>query len=170
MSAMLRAVYITSVAVASLAGATWPATAADFAVPVEGASVTRLVINAALMAELPRQELEARDHGKPARFEGVWLRDVLLRAGAPLGKQMRGTHMPLIVLLTARDGYAVSFALAELETAFRDKPILLADRRDGEPLFEETGPLQLVVADEARAGRWIRQIDRIEIVDPTASR
>lgn len=170
MSAKLRAALITSFAVASLAGATWPAGAADFAVPVEGTSVNRLVVDAALMAELPRQQVEASDHGKPARFEGVWLRDVLLRAGAPLGRQMRGTHMPLIVLLTARDGYAASFALAELDPAFRDKPILLADRRDGEPLFAETGPLQLVVADEARAGRWIRQVDRIEIVDPTTGR
>lgn len=168
MPAALRKPFITAAALVALAGSANPAVGEEFAVPVEGVGVERLVVDPALMAELPRQQLDASDHGKPARFEGVWLRDVLLRAGAPLGKQMRGRNVPLVVLLMARDGYAASLALAELDPSFRDKPILLADRRDGEPLFEETGPLQLVVGDEARAGRWIRQIERIEIVDPTA--
>jgi hypothetical protein len=168
MPAALCKPFITFAALAVLASSAYPAVGADFAIPVEGVGVERLVVDPVLMAELPRQQLDASDHGKPARFEGVWLRDVLLRAGAPLGKQMRGRNVPLVVLLTARDGYAASLALVELDPSFRDKSILLADRRDGEPLFEETGPLQLVVGDEARAGRWIRQIERIEIVDPTA--
>ena len=143
--------------------------AAEWSVPLGGASVEPMVVDAKLMAELPRQSIEAIDHGKPARLDGVWLRDVLARAGAPLGKAMRGRNTALVVVVTARDGYATSFALAEFDTAFRDKPILLADRRDGEALFEDTGPLQVVVADEQRAARWIRQVARIEIVDPLAA-
>jgi hypothetical protein len=115
------------------------------------------------MQQLPRQSIEARDHGKPARFEGVWLRDVLERAGAPLGKKLRGENMSSVVLLSARDGYVAVFSLAELDPAFRDKPILLADRRDGQALAPDEGPLRLVVADEARSGRWIRQINHIEV-------
>jgi len=120
------------------------------------------------MAHMPRQSIDVVDHGKPAHFEGVWLRDVLLRAGAPLGHSLHGRNNALVVVLTARDGYAASFALVEFEPAFRDKPVLLADRRDGAQLFEQTGPLQVVVADEKRAGRWIRQVAKIELVDPLA--
>jgi hypothetical protein len=99
------------------------------------------------------------------RFEGVWLRDVLQSAAAPLGEQLRGKHLALVVLLTARDGYRAAFALADFDTAFRDRPILLADRRGGAPLPENEAPLRLVVADEARFGRWIRQIARIDLLD-----
>lgn len=142
------------------------ARAADFAVPLDGVGVEPLVIDAQVLAALPRQAVDVTDHGKPAHFEGVWLRDVLLRAGAPLGRRLHGRNHALVVLVSARDGYAVSFALAEFEPSYRDKPVLLADRRDGAPLFGETGPLQVVVADEGRAGRWIRQVARIELIDP----
>lgn len=146
------------------------ADAGPWSVPLGGARVEPLTIDAGLMAELPRQSIEAIDHGKPARFEGVWLRDVLLRAGAPLGKAMRGRDTALVVVITGRDGYATSYALVEFDPAFRDKPILLADRRNGEPLFEDTGPLQVIAADEQRAARWIRQVARIEIADPLAGK
>ena len=129
MPAALSNPLMTLTALIALAGSAGPAVGADFTVPVEGVGIKGLVVDPALMTELPRQQLEASDHGTPARFEGVWLRDVLLAAGAPLGKPMHGRNIPLVVLLTARDGYAASFALAELDPAFRDKPILLAASR-----------------------------------------
>lgn len=159
---------IGKIAVASLATlmVAGRVAAADLAVPVGGVAVQPLMIDAALMATLPRQEAHVSDHGEPAHFEGVWLRDVLLRAGAPLGRKLHGRNHALVVLVTASDGYAVSFALAEFEPSLREKPILLADRRDGAPLHAKAGPLQVVVADEGRAGRWIRQVERIELIDP----
>jgi hypothetical protein len=36
--------------------------------------------------------------------------------------------------------------------------ILLADRRDGQPLAAAEGPLRLVVPDEKRHARWVRQV------------
>lgn len=44
-----------------------------------------------------------------------------------------------------------------------DQIIRLADRRDGKPLGAGAGPLQIVVPHEKRAGRWIRQVSRLEI-------
>ena len=136
-----------------------------YSIGLTGALERPLSIDAALMSKLPRQSIEASDHGKSASFQGVWLRDVLEHAGAPLGKKLRGKNMALCLRLSARDGYATVFALAELDPAFRDKPILLADHRDGKPLADDEGPLRLVVADEMRGGRWIRQITRIELMD-----
>ena len=145
------------------------ASASDFSVPLSGVKLDPIVIDAKLMAELPRHTVDVSIHGKPAQFEGVWLRDVLLRAGAPMGRSMHGRDTALIVVLTAQDGYVAAFALADFDPSFRDRPILLADRRDGEPLFESSGPLQLVAADENRVSRWIRQVVKIELVDPTAT-
>lgn len=144
------------------------ASAADFSVPVSGVMLEPMVIDTKLMAELPRHSVDVEIHGKAAHFEGVWLRDVLMRAGAPMGSAMRGRATALIVLLTARDGYVAAFALADFDPSFRDRPILLADRRDGELLFERTGPLQLVAADENRDSRWIRQVAKVELVDPAS--
>lgn len=137
-----------------------------YTIAVDGAGIQPTMIDAKLLAALPRQIVQASDHGKPAEFEGVWLHDVMSHAGAPMGTRLRGSNVAMIVRLLARDGYVAVFALAELEPSFRDKPVLLADRRDGKRLAADEGPLRLVVADEARGGRWIRQIERIELVTP----
>ena len=45
--------FVTFAALVVLAGSVSPAVGADFAVPVEGVGVDRLVVDPALMAELP---------------------------------------------------------------------------------------------------------------------
>lgn len=67
-------------------------------------------------------------------------------------------------MVEARDGYQAVFALAELDPAFREKQVLLVDRMNGKPLGPATGPWRLVVAEEKRGARWVRQITRISVV------
>lgn len=122
-----------------------------------------LTVDATLMYQLPRHTVEASDHGVPARFEGVALRDVLVRAGFTFGESLRGTKLTQLLLVSAADGYRVVFALPELDAGFRDRTVLLADRRDGKPLSAQEGPYRLVVPDERRAARWVRQLTRIEL-------
>jgi len=50
------------------------------------------------------------------------------------------------------------FALPELDPAFSDRIILLADRRDGKLLAGKEGPLRVIVPGEKRHARWIRQV------------
>ena len=116
------------------------------------------------LADLPRHTVAADDHGTKITFEGVLLRDVLAKAGVPLGEKLHGpTALTSFVLATALDRYQVIFSIAELDAGFTDQIILLADRRDGKPLGAGAGPLQIVVPHEKRAGRWIRQVNRLEI-------
>lgn len=122
-----------------------------------------LTVDAALMRELPRYEIAASDHGVTARFEGVALRDVLVRAGFTFGDSLRGAMLSKLLLVSAADGYRVVFALPELDAGFRDRMVLLADRRDGKPLSAQEGPYRLVVPDEQRPARWVRQLSRIEL-------
>jgi DMSO/TMAO reductase YedYZ molybdopterin-dependent catalytic subunit len=56
------------------------------------------------------------------------------------------------------------FALPELDAAFTDRLVLLADRKNGEPLSSRDGPFQLVVPDEKRPARWVRQVRRIRVI------
>jgi hypothetical protein len=118
---------------------------------------------AVALAALERRTVVVEDRGLRTTFEGVALRDVVARAGAVLGDKLRGTLLAQVVLVTARDGYQVAYAIAELDAAFTDQIVLLADRRDGKPLLPDTGPWQMVVPNDKRPARWMRQVVKIEV-------
>ncbi len=103
------------------------------------------------------------EKGAPVTYEGVALSEILERAGAPLGKALRGKQMTLYLLVTASDGYRALFALAELDPAYTDKVVLLADRRDGHPLAATEGPFRIVVPNEKRHARWVRNVTTLSI-------
>jgi hypothetical protein len=52
----------------------------------------------------------------------------------PLEKDLRGDRMVTYVEVGAADGCRVVLALPEIDPAFSDRVILLADRRDQQPL------------------------------------
>ena len=109
-------------------------------------------------AGLKRLTLKVDDHGEPAVYEGVALTDVLALAGAPVGDRMRGAQLSLVVVAKAADDYVATYALAELDSGFTDRVVILADRRDGKPLAENAAPFQIIVPGEKKHGRWIRQV------------
>ena len=96
-------------------------------------------------------------------FEGIPLSDILNLAGAKLNEKLRGNALADYLLVGAADGYRVVLALPELDAAFTDRVVLLADRRDQEPLAESEGPLRLVIPDEKRRARWVRQVNALTI-------
>jgi hypothetical protein len=99
-------------------------------------------------------------------FEGVAVEDILRVAGVPLGEALRGVNLTTYVLIEAADGYRVVFALAELDPTFRDGPVLLADRQDEQDVPDKDGPLRLVIPDEKRHSRWVRQVIRLIVRRP----
>ena len=116
-------------------------------------------------ARLPRQTVKAKGHdGVESQYEGVPLIALIDRAGAPSGAQLKGRMaLSLYLVVEATDGYRVVFALPELDPAFTDRTILLADRRDGKPLSDREGPLQVIVPGEKKHARWVRQVVRLVV-------
>ena len=57
----------------------------------------------------------------------------------------------------------MAYAIAEVDAAFNDHMVLIADRRNGRPLLPDSGPLQIVVPQDNRPARWIRQVIRLEV-------
>ena len=112
---------------------------------------------------LERQTIVTEDRGLRTEFEGVALRDLLAKAGVPFGDAIRGPALARVIIASAPDGYRVAYAIAELDAAFTDQVVLLADRRNGKPLLPDTGPWQIVVPNDKRPARWIRQVNKIEI-------
>jgi hypothetical protein len=116
------------------------------------------------IAALPHQKVSVDDHGKTIVFEGVPLRLVLEKAGVAFGEDLRGKRLSTCLLVEAADGYKVVFALPELDPAFTDRVILLADRADGHELDKQAGPFRIVVPGEKRMARWARQVIALKVV------
>jgi hypothetical protein len=114
-------------------------------------------------AGLERRTIVTEDRGLRTEFEGVALRDVLVKAGIEFGNALRGPALARVIVASALDGYRVAYAIAELDAAFTDQTVLLADRRNGKPLLPDTGPWQIVVPNDRRPARWIRQVNKLEV-------
>lgn len=161
----LAAALLLSTAASAAAAPPAPAPAATTSVAIAGEGLTAITLSANDLAALPRLTVEAEDHGKKARFEGVALSTLLTRAGAPLGEKLaHGAKLTLVVAVDAADGYRAVFALSELDPAFTDKTVILADRRDGQPLSSTEGPFRVIAAGEKRMRRWVRQVTSLTLI------
>jgi len=54
------------------------------------------------------------------------------------------------LVVEGADGYKVVFSLPELDPAFGNRVVLLAERRDGHALAADEAPLRLVILEEQR--------------------
>jgi hypothetical protein len=103
----------------------------------------------------------ASEHGtQPADWTGPLLWDVLAASGA-IYPEKPAEQVRMTVRVTGADGYAAVFALAELSPQFAGRPIQLADQMNGAALPGQA--LRLVVPNEARGGRSVRDVIRIDI-------
>ncbi len=133
-------------------------------ISVTGAVAQPLTLTAADLAAMPRASVTTNNNGIATTYEGVWLAEVLKKAGAPLGPGMRGPALASYVLASASDGYQVVFSLGELDPDMTDGQYLLADKANGKPLFGENGAFRLVVPKDKRGARSIRMLTSLSVV------
>src|SRR5262245_40433363 len=74
-------------------------------VAVTGSVATPLTLTAAELVQMPRATVTTNNGGIETRYEGVWLHEILKKAGVPLGEQLRGKALTTYVLAEAQDGY-----------------------------------------------------------------
>jgi hypothetical protein len=128
---------------------------------------TNLVFDATNFAALPHTEITATDphEKKDHQYSAVSVHDLLVQAGAPLGEKLRGAALHDVVMVRAKDGYAVAFTLADFDEAYSTRNLVLADRVDGNPLSDTAGPLRLIVAGDKKGARWVRMVNKIEVLN-----
>jgi len=131
---------------------------------IQDESGKQTVLARADLEALPRVKITTGASSSPATFEGVPLNVLLEKAGVGLGESMKGKRMASYLLVEASDGYRVVFALPEIDPAFGDKRVILAFLKDGKPLDAKEGPYRIVVPDEKRMARWVRQVTVLKIV------
>jgi len=133
-------------------------------IKVEGEVTHPLSLTGQDLAAMKRTEVSATDRdGKEHHYTGVALADILQQAGATIGSQLRGENMAKYLLVKSSDGYEVVFSLPELDTAFTNRIVILADQQDGQPLPQGKGPWRIVVPGEKRPARWIWQVSTMVV-------
>ena len=133
-------------------------------IQVTGSVKQSLTLTPDDLGKMPRASVHTKSHGLETVYEGVWLHDVLKKAGVPQGGELRGKALASYVLAEAQDGYQVVFSLAELDPAFIDNEILLADTADGKPLFGAQGRFRPVASKDKLGARSIRMLTKLEVV------
>ena len=123
------------------------------------------VLSRADLEALPHVKVQATAHDVSATFEGVAVKAVLEKAGIAFGEGMRGKRLASCLLVEAADGYKVVIALPEMDPGFTDKQVVLAFLKDGKAMDSKEGPYRIVIPDEKRPARWIRQVTGLKIVD-----
>lgn len=112
---------------------------------------------------LPRTTVTVQDDNGTVTYEGVLVGELLKRAGATLGADLRGDAVTSYVTFTARDGYRAVFSLAELDPDYTKSTVIVADTADGKPLFGYQGPLRIAAPSDTRGSRSVRMLERIDV-------
>jgi DMSO/TMAO reductase YedYZ molybdopterin-dependent catalytic subunit len=131
---------------------------------VTGAVKQPLQLTTDDLAKMPRASVKTIGNGVLTVYDGVWLHEVLKRAGAPQGETLRGKALAGYLLAEASDGYQVVFSLGEVDPSFIDNEILIADTANGKPLSGAQGRLRLVVPKDKHASRSVRMLTKLEVV------
>lgn len=123
-----------------------------------------VTIAAGDFVKLPRHTAVLNDHGKQISYEGALVHDVLAQGGIDFGKGLRGKQLSSYVAASASDGYEVVYALAEFDPTVVDSGIIVADKREGQPLAANEGPLRIIVPHDKRPTRSLKLLQEIDVV------
>jgi len=96
-------------------------------------------------------------------YSGARLSDLLARLGAPLGSELHGKALADYIVATGSDGYKAVLALGEVDPSFHPGEVLVADTMGGNPLDAHSGPFKLVVTEDKRPARSVRNLVSIEL-------
>jgi hypothetical protein len=130
----------------------------------------QVVFGQADIEALPRTKVVTNNSGDTLTFEGPLLKAVLEKAGIQFGESLKGKRLASCLLVEAADGYRVVIALPELDPAFlgaasSEKQVVLAYLKNGKPLDTKEGPYRIVIPQEKRMARWVKQVTALKIVD-----
>jgi DMSO/TMAO reductase YedYZ molybdopterin-dependent catalytic subunit len=134
-------------------------------VAVGGDVVKPFKITAATFGAMKQATVKVKaNDGREHEYTGVPLYDILTTAGAVPNNQLRGKSLTKYVLVTAADGYQVVIALPEIDPAFTDQTVILANKEDGEDLAANFGPYRLIVPRDKKPARSAMRVTNIDVL------
>ena len=129
-----------------------------------GAGGQQVNISSADFRALPPKTVQVHNEhtGADETYQGVELSLLLARIDAPLGQKLRGKALAMYVVAEGTDKYRVVYSLAEVDPAFHNGTVIVADREAGQPITKD-GPFKLVNTDDKRPARWVRNLASIRL-------
>lgn len=107
--------------------------------------------------EVPAEQMgDGKGYHGLKDFGGVSLEALLVKAGIE-------PDMGTAFLVSAPDGYRSLLSYGELFLKRAGKNIIIADKVSGEPI-KENGRFNLIVPDDLAADRWVKAVNRIEVI------
>jgi DMSO/TMAO reductase YedYZ molybdopterin-dependent catalytic subunit len=98
-------------------------------------------------------------------YGGVLLSDFLQDAGIKLDVNKKNDILTKGIVGVGSDGYAALIVGGETDAKFGNLQILIATTKDGQPLGDQDGFARIVVPGDGRAGRYVSNLTRIEVVE-----
>ena len=131
---------------------------------LNGPGGQHVTISAADLQSLPRKTLQVHNahSGAMETYQGVELSLLLGRLDAPLGQKLRGKALAMYVVAEGTDKYRALYSLAEVDPAFHNGTVIVADREGGQPIAKD-GPFKLVNTEDKRPARWVRNLASIQL-------
>lgn len=115
----------------------------------------------ALPAVAPRWERDGQSH----MARGADLMALVERAGRKEDPAVKNQSLRFAVVARGRDGYEAVFSMGELSSMLGGKGAVVAYERDGAPLPERDGSLELVAAGDQAPSRWVRDLVELSVVN-----
>lgn len=127
--------------------------------------VEALKFDAKALEAAGTSEVKVTEAGAAVTYKGIPLRTLLddRLKGANAMADLRGLA-DCVLLVRASDGYQVALSAAEVAMDEKGERFLIAFRRDGAPLEASQGPAKLIVPGDPKHVRWIRKIERIDLI------
>lgn len=121
------------------------------------------------------QAIQYQRRGQSHSAHAVPLLAILQAAGVDTTLKMdpradphtKNLPLRLAVTVKGRDGYAATFALAELLPDIGNRPMWIALDADDKPLAERSAPVELIAPADVKPGRWVRGVASITVFDPS---
>jgi DMSO/TMAO reductase YedYZ molybdopterin-dependent catalytic subunit len=113
---------------------------------------------------MPRAAISNRNNTIRGAWEGVWLSEILKKAGVPQGSALRGAALATYVVVSASDGYQVVFSLGELDPDTTEGQFLVADTANGTSLVNEGEGFRIVIPKDKHGARSVRMLTKIEVI------
>jgi len=129
-----------------------------------GAAGQQVNVSMTGLLALPQKTVEVHNAhtGATETYQGVELSLLLTRLDAPLGQKLHGKALAMYVVAEGTDKYRVVYSLAEVDPAFHNGTVIVADREAGQPITKD-GPFKLVNTDDKRRARWVRNLASIRL-------
>ena len=120
-------------------------------------------LSVAELRALTRVEVRVSDEGDSATLSGPLLWDVLQKVSATSAQASGRQRASSYVKVTGGDGISAVIALVEIDPSFSKRTVIIADQRNGKPLDAVEGPWRVIVPDDIRHARWIRNLKSVTV-------